>query len=307
MESLHPQPVPVSMPAREASRPSLSRRLWRSVRTYPMLYVGGLIVLLLVIAAVFAPVLAPHNPDTQFQDIGLNADGTPVGPNATFPFGTDSVGRDVLSRLLYGARVSLIVGIVSTLINLLLGVVIGLISGYFGGWVDNVLMRITDVILAFPVLLLSMALVAVVGPSLWTVLWVIGVVGWGTMARVVRGQVLALKEFEYVQAERALGASHGRIMFRVILPNLMGPVIVLSTLNVGANILTEAGLSFLGIGIQPPTPSWGNMIQEGIQTYTFAPWTMWFPGLALVLAVLGFNLLGDGLRDILDPHSATRR
>jgi peptide/nickel transport system permease protein len=305
MDGLQSQPMSAPGLAKPAAATSRVKALRRSMREYPMLYLGGLIVLLLVAVAVFAPVLAPHDPTTQFQN-GLNPDGTPVGPSHAFPFGTDSVGRDILSRLIYGARVSLIVGVVSTVINLVLGVVIGLVAGYFGGWVDNVLMRVTDVILAFPVLLLAMALVAVVGPSLWSVLWVIGVVGWGTMARVVRGQVLAVKELEYVQAERALGASHVRIMFRVILPNVIGPVIVLSTLNVGNNILTEAGLSFLGIGIQPPTPSWGNMIQEGIQTYTFAPWTMWFPGLALVLAVLGFNLLGDGLRDILDPHSTTR-
>ncbi len=277
----------------------------KSLREFPMLYLGGFIVLVLIVVAIFAPVLAPHNPDAVFQN-GLNANGTPIAPNWEFPLGTDSNGRDILSRVIFGSRVSLTVGVVSTLINLFIGVVVGLVSGYFGKWVDTVLMRAVDTILAFPFLLFAMALVAVLGPSLWNVLFAIGILGWGTMARVVRGQVLSLKEFDYVQAERALGASHGRIMFRIILPNVIGPVIVLATLNVGMNMLTEAGLSFLGIGIQPPQASWGNMIQQGMNTYAFAPWTLWFPGLALVIAVLGFNMMGDGLRDLLDPHNATR-
>ncbi|MCL6627087.1 MAG: ABC transporter permease [Alicyclobacillus shizuokensis] len=292
-----PAPAEAAPPAKP-----FTRKFWKSVRDFPMLYLGALIIVLLILAAVLAPVISPHNPTTQFSD-GLTESGIPVGPNAKFPLGADNLGRDILSRVLYGAQVSLLVGVISTVINLVLGVLVGTVAGYFGGWVDNVLMRVTDVILAFPLLLFAMALVAVLGPSLWNVLFAIGVLGWGTMARVVRGQVLAVKEFEYVQAERALGASNTRIMFRVILPNIIGPVIVLSTLNVGQNILVEAGLSFLGIGIQPPTPSWGNMIEAGMQTYQVAPWTLWFPGLALVIAVLGFNLLGDGLRDILDPRN----
>ncbi|MCL6632540.1 MAG: ABC transporter permease [Alicyclobacillus herbarius] len=301
MAAMQFETPPVTPTAAPAAKP-FSKRFWKSVREFPMFYLGALIIVLLILAAVLAPVISPHNPTTQFSD-GLNANGTPVGPNAKFPFGTDNLGRDILSRVLYGAQVSLLVGIVSTVINLFLGVLVGTVAGYFGRWVDNVLMRVTDIILAFPLLLFAMALVAVLGPSLWNVLLAIGVLGWGTMARVVRGQVLAAREFEYVQAERALGASNSRIMFKVILPNIIGPVIVLATLNVGQNILTEAALSFLGIGIQPPTPSWGNMIQAGMQTYQFAPWTLWFPGLALVIAVLGFNLLGDGLRDILDPRN----
>ncbi len=268
-----------------------------------MLYAGGLIVFLMVVVAVFAPELAPHNPTEVFQQTGLTAQGTPVGPNATFPLGTDSNGRDILSRIIYGTRVSITVGIVSTVINLVIGIVVGLVAGYYGKWVDNVLMRVVDVILAFPFLLFSMALVAALGPSMKSVLIALGVTGWGTMARLVRSQVLSLREMEFVQAERALGASSFRIMFRVILPNVFGTIIVFSMLNVGNNILTESALSFLGIGIQPPTPSWGNMIEAGMQSYQYAPWTILFPGAALAIAVLGFNLLGDGLRDIFDPHN----
>lgn len=295
-----------------AAAPGVSRRaeksrlglLWKSMRDFPMVYVGGFIVLLLVVCAVFAPVLALHNPTTQFQN-GLNMDGTPVGPSKFFPFGADDVGRDVYSRLIYGSRVSLIVGVVATVISLVIGTTLGLISGYFGGFIDTFIMRVTDTILAFPFLLFALALVTILGSSLTNVLITIGILGWGVMARVVRGQVLSVKEFEYVQAARALGASTPRILFRVILPNILGPIIVLATLAVSQNILTEAGLSFLGVGVQPPTPSWGNMIYAGVQDYQFAPWLMVYPGLALLLAVLGFNLLGDGLRDILDPRNAT--
>lgn len=287
--------------SRQKSRGSL---FWKSVRQFPMVYIGGLIVLLLVICAIFAPVLALHNPTTQYQN-GLHMDGTPVGPSKLFPFGADDVGRDVYSRLVYGSRVSLIVGFFATAISLLIGTTLGLISGYFGGFIDTVIMRITDTILAFPFLLFALALVTILGSSLSNVLIAIGILGWGVMARVVRGQVLAVKEFEYVQAARALGASTPRILFRVILPNILGPIIVLATLAVSQNILIEAGLSFLGVGVQPPTPSWGNMIYAGVQDYQFAPWLMVYPGVALLLAVLGFNLLGDGLRDILDPRNAT--
>ncbi|WDM02810.1 ABC transporter permease [Alicyclobacillus cycloheptanicus] len=290
-------------PATPAStNKTFGQRLWKSMKDFPMLYIGAFIVLLMVVVAVFAPVFAPHNPDAVFSQ-GITAQGTPVGPSKMFPLGTDGNGRDVLSRIIYGTRVSLTVGIVSAIINLVVGTFVGLLAGFYGKWVDNVLMRVVDVVLAFPFLLLAMAMVSVLGPSMWNILLVLGITGWGTMARLVRGQVLAMREYEYVQAERALGASGLRIMLRVILPNLFGTAVVFSMLNVGNNILTEAALSFLGIGIQPPTPSWGNMIEGAMQTYQYAPWTIWFPGLAVIIAVLGFNLLGDGLRDILDPRN----
>lgn len=285
-------------------KPSFLKKFWKSFRTFPMVYIGGLIVLILVICSVFAPFIATAPYAQQFSD-GLTSSGMPIAPNGKFIWGTDDLGRDVFSRVIYGSRVSLEVGIFATVINLVIGVTLGLISGYFGGIVDTIIMRITDTVLAFPFLIFNMALVAILSPSITNLFISIGILGWGVMTRVVRGQVLSLKEFDYVQAERALGASNSRIIFKVMLPNVIGPVIVLSMLNVGMNILTEAGLSYLGIGVQPPTPSWGNMIYEALQSYQYAPWFLVYPGVALLLSVLGFNLLGDGLRDILDPHNVT--
>lgn len=303
-EVRQPAVATASTTALTPPKKSFGKLLWKSMRDFPMIYLGGAIVLFLAVVAIFAPYLAPYNPVTQFNN-GLTAQGLPVAPSKLYPWGTDSLGRDILSRVIYGSRVSLEVGVFATIINLVIGVPVGLISGYFGGVVDMIISRIVDTVLAFPLLLFALALVAVLGPSITNIYITIGVLGWGVIARVVRSAVLSIKEFEYVQAERALGASTLRIIFRVILPNTLGPVIVLTALSVGGNILLEAALSYLGIGVQPPTPSWGNMINEGLNTYQFAPWTLWFPGLALVVAVLGFNLLGDGLRDVLDPHNMT--
>ncbi|MDA8337035.1 MAG: ABC transporter permease [Peptococcaceae bacterium] len=283
----------------------LSGRLWKSMRKFPMLYLGGGIILLLSVTAIFAPWIAHYPYATQFRH-GLTASGTPLPPGGRFVWGTDDLGRDVYSRVIYGSRVSMVVGVFSTLISLVIGTTLGLVSGYFGGFPDMVIMRLTDAVLAFPYFLFAMALVAVLGPSERNVLLAIGVIGWGVMARVVRGQVLAVKEFEYVQAEKAIGASTFRILFSVILPNILGPVIVLAAIAVGTNMVMEAGLSFLGIGVQEPVPSWGNMISAGLQAFQYAPWLFLIPGLALTLAVLGFNLFGDGLRDILDPRNASR-
>lgn len=298
------QPTAPAVVVVRNEKPPLRKRAWKSFRKFPMIYIGSAIVLILVVFAVFAPWIAPHPYAKQFSD-GITSNGMPTPPNSKFIWGADALGRDVFSRVIYGSRVSLEIGIFASLINLFIGVTLGLISGYFGGMVDTFIMRVTDTVLAFPFLIFNMALVAILSPSITNVFIAIGILGWGVMTRVVRGQVLSLKEFDYVQAERALGASNGRILFKVILPNVIGPVIVLSMLNVGLNILTEAGLSYLGIGIQPPTPSWGNMINEGLQAYQYAPWILWYPGIALLFSVLGFNLLGDGLRDILDPHNVT--
>jgi ABC-type dipeptide/oligopeptide/nickel transport system permease subunit len=280
--------------------PKRKSKLFKVLRTYPMILVGGSMVLLLILVAILAPIIATHNPNTQYST-GISEIGAPKGPNSDFIFGADSIGRDVFSRVIYGTRVSLEVGIFASLISLFIGVTLGVISGYFGKWVDMLIMRITDTMLAFPFLLFVIALVAVLKPSITNVFIAIGVLGWAMMTRIIRGEVLKVKELEYVQSAKALGASKFFIIFKEVLPNVVAPVIVMGTLLIGQNIMLEAALSFLGIGIQPPTASWGNMLQDGLNTYQIAPWLIYSPGLALIWATLGFNLLGDGLRDWLDP------
>jgi ABC-type dipeptide/oligopeptide/nickel transport system permease subunit len=225
-------------------------------------------------------------------------------PSAAHWMGTDLQGRDIWARIVYGARISLTVGIVSQSIALALGVTLGLVAGYYGRWLDETVMRLADITLAFPTLLLLIAMVAALSPSLGTVFVTIGVVGWAGMARLVRGLVLVTRQLEFVQAARALGARDRRILFSHLLPNVIAPVIIAATLGVAGAIMAEAALSFLGLGVQPPTPSWGSMIAEGrdLAQLRSAPWTSVFPGLAIGAAVLGFNLLGDALRDALDPR-----
>ncbi|MGV3487784.1 MAG: ABC transporter permease [Tuberibacillus sp.] len=275
-------------------------KLIKTFRKYPMIPIGGFMVLVLLILAFFAPVFATHPPNHQYSS-GISEIGAPVKPNSEFIMGADTVGRDVYSRVIYGTRVSLEVGVFASLISIFIGVTLGVISGYFGKWVDMVVMRITDTMLAFPFLLFVIALVAVLKPSVTNVFIAIGVLGWATMARIVRGEVLKVKQLEYVQSAQSLGASKFFIIFKEVLPNVFAPVIVMGTLSVGQNIMLEAALSFLGIGVQPPTASWGNMLQEGMNVFQIAPWMIYAPGLALIWATLGFNLLGDGLRDWLDP------
>lgn len=296
-----PELQPLPMVVASARKRSKWQKLWKAMRSYPSGFVGGLIVLVLILAAIFAPMIAHYNPTHEFN-AGLNQLGMPVAPNHQFILGTDPEGRDVFSRVLYGARVSLEVGIFASIISLVIGVVLGIISGFFGGWIDMVIMRFTDMMLAFPFLLFVIALVAVLQPSVTNVFLAIGVLGWTQMARIIRGQVLTVKEFEYVQAARAVGSSSMFIVFKEILPNVVAPIIVFTTLTVGQNILLEAALSFLGLGVQPPNPSWGNMLEEGMTVMQVAPWMIYAPGLALLIAVIGFNLLGDGLRDWLDPR-----
>ena len=260
---------------------------------------GGGVIGLLVLLAIAAPLFAHHDP------FGVELINSLHPPNAQHWFGTDVQGRDVWARLVYGARVSLSVGILSQGIALTLGVILGLVSGYYGRWVDELVMRLADVTLAFPTLLLLIALVAALQPSLTVVFITIGVVGWAGMARLVRGQVLVIRELEFVQAERALGANDMRILMLHVLPSVVAPVVIAATLGVAGAIMAESSLSFLGLGVQPPTPSWGSMIADGRDLYQLrhAPWTSLFPGLAIGLAVLGFNLLGDALRDALDPRA----
>jgi ABC-type dipeptide/oligopeptide/nickel transport system permease subunit len=251
----------------------------------------------LALLALLAPWLAPGDPFRGNLAASLHP------PSSAFPLGSDAQGRDVLSRVLYGARLSLAVGLISQSIALSLGVTLGLIAGYYGRWVDGVIMRVADVTLAFPSLLLLIAIAAAVKPSLPAVFVVIGIVGWAGMARLVRGQVLLARGLEYVQAARALGASDARIIARHLLPNVIAPVIVAATLGIGGAIMAEAALSFIGLGAQPPTPSWGSMVAEGRDLLRVAPWVSLVPGVAIGIAVLGLNLLGDGLRDALDVRA----
>jgi peptide/nickel transport system permease protein len=267
---------------------------------------GAVLVGLLILVALFAPQLAPHDPVEQFRD-GLTLDGQPMpstlltGAGSKFLLGTDANGRDLLSRILYGARISLMVGVLANLLAVGLGVLVGVVAGYLGGWVETTLMRFTDIMMAFPTLLLAMTLVAILKPSLWIIILVIGLVYWTWIARVIYGQTIALHDREFVVASRALGASRRYTILHHILPQMVPTIIVWGTLGIATNVMLEASLSFLGIGVQPPTPSWGGMIEQAQSYYRTAPWLVIFPGLAIMITVFAFNLLGDGLRDALDP------
>ncbi len=260
--------------------------------------VGALIIVALIFTAIFAEFIAPYNPLEQNIIKGLSP------PSKDHWFGQDKLGRDMLSRIIYGSRISLRVGILTVSISLLIGLIIGSISGYYGGLVDEVFMRIVDTLMAFPGILLAIAMVAVLGPSLNHVILALCLIGWVGYARLVRGQVLYLRELEYVTAAQALGAPPARIITLHLIPNLIAPVIVEATFGMAGAILAEASLSFLGLGAQPPTPSWGSMLNEGRQFLLIAPHTTTFPGFAIMLVVLGFNFLGDGLRDYLDVKRA---
>lgn len=269
------------------------------VRRHRGIAAGVVVLLLLATSTTLAPVLAPHDP----LEIAAGGGATLERPTAAHPFGTDALGRDLLSRVLWAGRVSLAVGVGVELLVALLGCVVGLLAGYHGGVLDGVLMRTTDVVMAFPSLVLAIGLIAVFErPGLDKVVLVLVALGWTTIARVVRGVTLSLKERDYVQAAQALGAGSGVIIVRHLLPNALGPLLVAATLGVGSNMIAEAGLSFLGLGAQSPTLSWGAMLADGQTFLVTAPWVAVFPGLALLLAVLAVNLLGDGLRDLLDPQ-----
>jgi peptide/nickel transport system permease protein len=283
----------VPLPAGLARGPKASSRRGRLV-------VGGLLVGAFVLSALLAPWLSPYDPAAVASAL---TQGMLRPPVPSHPFGTDALGRDLLSRVVQGGRVSLALGLGVEVVAGAIGLIIGLLAGYYGGWRDSVLMRVTDVVMAFPSLILAIGLIAVFErPGLDKVALVLIALGWTTIARVVRGETLSLKERDYVQAARALGIGHGTILFRHILPNALGPVIVTATIGVGSNMIAEAGLSFLGLGAQSPTISWGTMLADGQTFLTSAPWVAFFPGAALLLAVLGINLLGDALRDLLDPR-----
>jgi ABC-type dipeptide/oligopeptide/nickel transport system permease subunit len=263
---------------------------------------GLLFVALVVTAAVFAPWLAPHDPVS-----GDLRGAYLLKPGPQFLLGTDTQGRDVLSRVLYGARLSLSVGVISQSVSVTLGVILGLLAGYYGRWVDALVMRLADITLAFPTLLLLIAVAAAVKPSLPVVFVVIGIVGWAGMARLVRSQVLVLRRSEFVLAAQALGAPDRRVLLRHLLPNVRTQVIIAATLGIAGAIMAEAALSFVGLGAQPPTPSWGAMVADGRDLLRVAPWITFAPGLAIGIAVLGFNLVGDGLREAYDPKLRDER
>ncbi|AJY47894.1 ABC transporter permease [Martelella endophytica] len=264
------------------------------------LVAGGLISLSIVLAAIFAPFLATHEV-TQMDMMHRFA-----WPSSGHILGTDNFGRDLWSRLVYGARVSMTIALISVTVAAVVGTIVGLVSGYFGGWVDNVLMRITDVFLGFPPLILALAIVAVMGPGILNIAFAIIVVNWTEYARVVRAATLVLREQNYVQAAKAVGASPARIIFRELLPNTWGPIIVLASLGVGTAIISESALSFLGFGLPPPTPTWGWTLAYGTRFIRDEPWLSIIAGATIMISVLGFNLLGDGLRDILDPRQLSR-
>ncbi|MFH1962850.1 MAG: ABC transporter permease [bacterium] len=260
-----------------------------------MILFGGSIVIIFVVIAVFCPLLSPYDP---YQ---INLYDRLQSPCKAHLCGTDNIGRDVLSRIIYGTRVSLIIGVVATLISMIFGLFFGVISGYFGGYVDKMILCLIDIMLAFPGLLLAIGVAVAIGPGLLTLFMALSVVGWAGFARMVRGVVMAAKEQVYVEAARAIGVSDIGIIIKHILPNCVSMVIVLATLKVGSFILGEAALSFLGLGAQPPTPTWGSMVSTGFAFLHSAPWISIIPGLAIAVVVIGFNLLGDGLRDVFDP------
>jgi peptide/nickel transport system permease protein len=280
---------------------------WRRLRRDKMAVASVVVILVMIALAIAAPLFASligHGPYDAFTNTGLTSSGIPVGPGTHgFILGTDYIGRDLLIRILYGARISLFVGILTTAIATVAGVSIGLVAGYFGGWTDTVLARFIDTALAFPFIVLALALAAVYGSSLTIVIAVISFFSWAGVSRIVRGQTLSIKEKEYVEAARSLGAGPGRIMFIHILPNLMGPVLVLATLYIPTAIVFEATLSFLGIGVPAPTASWGSMLSEAQNFYQVAWWYVVFPAAALLITTLAFNLLGDGIRDAMDPRT----
>jgi peptide/nickel transport system permease protein len=278
---------------------------WQRLRRDRVAMVSLGVIVFVVLVAVFAPVIASitgHGPDEQFRQTGLSPDGLPMPPSSTFWFGTDDLGRDILVRIAYGARVSLLVGVVATALTVVIGVVVGLVAGFVGGVVDTLLARLVDIVLSMPFLLVAIALVSITGPSLTVTIVVIGFFSWASVARIVRGQVISLREREFVEAARSLGSGNGRIMFVDVLPNVLAPVIVYTSLLVPVVILVQASLSFLGLGLEPPTPDWGGMINEATAYYTIAWWFVFFPGMALLVTTLAFNLFGDGVRDAFDPR-----
>lgn len=294
------QPAQIAVPANldlDLAHPGRSHFM-RSLARRPLTMLGAIIVLLFLAMAVLGPAIAPHDPTAIYYSAGVTP---PSPPSATFPFGTDATGRDVLSRVLAGARISLVVGMVAVSIATLWGTLLGLLSGYFGGWLDQLIMRLMDVMLAFPDILLAIVIITVLGPGLTNVMIAVGISAIPAYTRTIRAAVLSVRQQDYVEAARALGVPHWRIILFHVLRNALTPIVVLATLSIGLAILTAAGLSFVGLGAQPPTPEWGDMLNDAQNYLQQAWWMAVFPGAAIMLVVVGLNLLGDGLREILDP------
>jgi peptide/nickel transport system permease protein len=286
----------VALTADPAHRSELSRA-WRRFRANRIALIGLVLITVICLMAIFADYIAPYDP---IEDIFSGKRGE--ASSLEHPLGFDHLGRDLLSRIIYGSRVALIVGIASTIITVVIGVLVGAMAGYLGGWVDTALSRLIDTLMAFPIIALLIVLAAVLTPGLWTTVIVIGISTWSRYARVVRADVLSLRERDFVYAARALGASNWRIVIRHVLPNVLTPVIVLASLGIGSIIILEAALSFLGLGVRPPTPSWGGTLADGRAFITRYPHISVFPGIMIVITVLAFNFIGDGVRDALDPH-----
>ena len=266
----------------------------------PLALIGFVIILGILLVAVFAPYIAPYDPDA------IDVKAILLEPSAAHYMGTDGLGRDVFSRMLFGARISLLVGIVAVGITTFIGVILGAIAGYYRGWVDVVIMRMVDVMLSIPTFFLILAVIAFLTPSIWNIMIVIGLTSWMGVTRLVRAEFLSLREREFVMASQTLGAKDRRLIFKHLLPNSLTPIIVSSVLGVASAVLVESGLSFLGLGVQAPQASWGNILTDGKEYIQFAWWLSLFPGLAILITVLGYNLLGEGLRDALDPRSANK-
>lgn len=272
-------------------------RFLKRIKGSYLVYSGAVIVLLFVLAALFAPFIATHDPTAiDFNEVFLP-------PSSAHFFGTDELGRDVFSRVIYGSRISLFVGFVAVGISLAVGVLLGLLAGYVGGLIDMIIMRFVDIMLCFPSFFLILAVIAFLNPSVFNVMAIIGLTGWMGVTRLIRAEVLSIRTRDYITAARVQGLSPLLIMFKHILPNVMTPIFVTATLGIAGAILTESSLSFLGLGVQPPTPSWGNILTAGKDNIMFAWWLSMFPGLAIFITVLGYNLLGEGLRDVLDPKN----
>ena len=272
--------------------------LWLS---HPLLFVGGVIVAMVAVLAVFAPLIAPYDP------AAINVKNILLPPSWEHWCGTDTLGRDVFSRMLYGARVSLAVGFVAVGIAIVIGTFLGALAGHLGGYVDSGIMRATDMVLCFPTFFLILAVIAFLEPSIWNIMIVIGLTSWMGVARLVRAELLSLREREFVLAAKSLGVSGFRLVWGYLLPNAMGPILVSAVLGIAGAVLVESGLSFLGLGVQPPDPSWGNILTEGKDNIQIAWWLSFYPGLAILITVLGYNLLGEGLRDLTDPRLQGRK